>query len=254
MSFSALPTRPSWELSLNGKAPLASLDTSALSSLGVCGGDLIYIIDSQQSPPPVVAFQATATQLDTPAAAASSTTAEQASAMAAPCRDVSMTAAGLMETAPDSASAALAHEHSPTDHQDPNLIQVLTALSNYGFHLPASTSALELLSHGTLQALEVCPSFSPSTTVHVKLVAMGGQLCVHARWQHGSTQGRVVSVVLPCLAPHPSISAAGQQRRKLQVRGKIWLAQQGPFNGSSLPDWSLPDSGDCDYTFERGWD
>jgi hypothetical protein len=206
---------PSWELSLNGKSTLSSLDASALSALGICSGDLVYIVDTQQTAPPM-AFQPTSTQSATCTSAntvAKTGTQPSASASSA-CRNASL-AAGLMET--DVVSEQSSKSSFPVETQDPNLILVLTALSNYSFHLPPSVSAPELLAQGTLQAMDVYPTFAPNTTVHIKLVAMGGQLCVHARWQQGIAQGRVVSVVVPCLTLPARPLAVEQCRRKLQV-------------------------------------
>eukprot|EP00045_Choanoeca_perplexa_P017517 m.255845 g.255845 ORF g.255845 m.255845 type:complete len:409 (+) comp17559_c1_seq2:3398-4624(+) len=209
------PLPPSWELSLNGKSCLASHDTSPLSALGICGGDLIYIIDSPNEPSPQVVSRVTSTQPAVPAQAVSQATQQTASSLAsATCRDVSLTAAEPMETTPDSSTVRLDLSSHP-DTQDPNLLMVLTALSNYGFHLSPDTSAPALLAQGILQALEVYPAFAPQTVMRVKLVTMAGQLCVHARWHQAKAQGPVKSVVLPCAT---SIEGHQPLCRQLQDR------------------------------------
>lgn len=183
-----------------------------MSGLGICGGDLIYIIESGPPDTPVVGFQATATQH------ALSTVPPQMASQPAPSGQATTSASPALATPPI---------ETAVPSQDSNLVLVLTALSNYGFHLPADISAPALLAQGAVHSLEVYPTFAPSTVVHVKLVAMGGQLCIHARWRQGGVQGHVLSLVLPCLDNTSSNEVLTARRRKLQV----WL---GNTNNMSL--------------------
>eukprot|EP00730_Choanoeca_flexa_P012097 TRINITY_DN3269_c0_g1_i2.p1 TRINITY_DN3269_c0_g1~~TRINITY_DN3269_c0_g1_i2.p1 ORF type:complete len:146 (-),score=12.07 TRINITY_DN3269_c0_g1_i2:84-461(-) len=94
-------------------------------------------------------------------------------------------------------------------------------MSNYGFHLPPSASAPALLSQGALQSITLLASFAPEAAVVLKLVAMGGQLCLHARWRHIDQQGPVFSLTSPSLT-RPTPTQCHRCRRKIQVCPCAW--------------------------------
>eukprot|EP00730_Choanoeca_flexa_P012038 TRINITY_DN3072_c0_g1_i1.p1 TRINITY_DN3072_c0_g1~~TRINITY_DN3072_c0_g1_i1.p1 ORF type:complete len:405 (+),score=56.31 TRINITY_DN3072_c0_g1_i1:349-1563(+) len=198
------PLPASWDLSLNGKTPLASVNTSLLSALGLCSGDLVYVIDTpDQAGDNAVQFNASATQLPKDA---------QPDSQAA-----SAPAVARKDSTPKSAIIATEPTPVPPDMvaQDPNIAVILTAMSNYGFHLPPSASAPALLSQGALQSITLLASFAPEAAVVLKLVAMGGQLCLHARWRHIDQQGPVFSLTSPSLT-RPTPTQCHRCRRKIQ--------------------------------------
>jgi hypothetical protein len=190
---------------------LEGTEDTLLASLGICNGDLLYLLDTPGAP------MTTPVSVEPAAEPAAAAPAQLPHASSEP------------EIAPDPAleicAAGVPADPGPVDEPEPlpqldaPVTFILKAFADFGFIL-SNESYRDAGSPRALQGacLALVALFAPAVRVQLYTLVMPRAVCIHVFFLHGGVKGATLSHTLPHTSKHMLLSSQDKQLfRKLKV-------------------------------------